>query len=373
MSGEQIEDTGAQSQEAGAAAAAEAAAHQQAIETEAGQYGWAPRDKWRGPADAFIEAGEFLQRAHQHLPIVKSQLKTVNEQLEKERAERKRLDAQYAAQLTDLQRKQQEAEDRRLAQEAEMDRQLRAQSAAHAKMMDLQRRQLIESTELEKRKALMIEDPAARAAAYDAVSQREQAAIRGLMEAEKVELPPATPAPAASQSKPSAQSAYTSDAQTRATAWLERNPWLRDNPALMRVAGQIEIPALPTLEFNTNPEAHLDYIKSQMKSWGIAVPDEGNPAASETTASPAPAAPASAVPTAAAQATPPAAAPRGSPVEGASRRGVSSAPKERGFKELPAIAKATCEDLISKKRLKGDPEAARKAYAAEYWAAYGEE
>ena len=378
MTGEP-EDTGIQelpddnaSAAAAAAASAEADATRRATEAEALKVGWADRAHWRGKPEDFIEADEFLHMANRHLPIVNARLKTVNEQLEAERAERKRLDTQYAAQIADLKRSQQESEERRLAQEAEMDRQFRAHNAAHVKMMDLQRRNLVEAMDLEKRKALMIEDPASRAAAYDAVNQREQAAIRNLMEAERpAEVPPPAPKPAAPP-QPSAQAPYAPEAQTRADAWLAKNAWLRDNPDLMRAAGQIEIPRIPSLDFNTNPEGHLDYIKTKMKSWGIPIPGEGDSVTNDPPAVHTPAA----SPPAAAQtppAAPPPAAPRGSPVEGASRRGVTPAPKEKGYKELPPSAKAACEELIKHGRFKGDLEMHRKGYAAEYWEAYSDE
>ncbi len=353
--------------EANAAAATPEVA--EAIRKEAQDLGWADRDHWRGRPEDFVEADEFVRMANRHLPIVNARLKNVTGQFEKAQAEWAKREAQSAARVADLERKQQEAEQRRAAQEAEMDRQLRAQSAAHAKMMDLQRQELLDRTEKEKREALMIDDPAARAAAYDSASQRERAAIKNLIEAERpVEAPRAAPVQAP-QPKPAAP--FTPEAETRAAAWMERNTWLRDNPELMKIAGQIDIPAVPTLNFNTNPEGHLDYIKTRLKGLGKAIPEDGaQTATSELVSQPNATVPPAAAPAAAPQ---PAPAQRGSPVEGASRRAAAPAPKERGFKELPPAAKTTCEDLIANKRLKGDPDKARKAYAAEYWAAYGDE
>lgn len=347
-------------------ASPEAAAAVLATEAEARKAGWADSAHWRGRPEDFIGAEEYLHMYNRHLPIVNARLKETTDRFEKAQAEWAKQAAQHAQRVADLERKQQEAERNRAEQEAEMDRQFRAQSAAHAKMMDLQRQELLGRTEREKREALMIDDPAQRAAAYDAASQRERAAVQTLIEAEKpVELP----RPAAVQER---QQASSSQVSPEAKSWLDRNTWLRDNPTLMKIAGQIEVPQVPMFDFRTNPEEHLEYIKSQMKSFGISIPEEGTePAMSAPAPAQQPNIAAASTPPAAAQS--PAPAQRGSPVEGASRRGATPAPKEKGYKDLPPAAKAGCEMLIGRKFFKGDADAYRKQYAATYYAEYGDE
>ncbi len=280
-------------------------------EAEARKLGWSGREKWRGSEEDFIDAPEFLRRAKEHLPLV-------NAQLSKERArvsELERRQREYDASVQDLQRR------------------LKAQAATHEKMMDLQKAELLERFESEKRNALAIEDPTRRAAAYDAANRRERDAIRNLAATEQ----PALPVQEAPQ-----QFQVNQDVAARAQAWVARETWLND-PLVMAAAGSFPVP----IDLASDPEGHLDYIKAEMEKRFPGL--TGSPAKTNGSA-----------------------APQRSAVEGASTRSGGRSTKVKGWGELPSEAKTAAERMITSKMIKSDPAAFRKSYAENYWKEYGE-
>ena len=285
----------------------------EAIETEARQYGWAGRENWKGDDAHFIDAPEFVRRTKEHLPLV-------NNLLAKERqrtAELERKQREYDARVDDLNKR------------------LKAQDATHAKMMEIQRTELLQRFEGEKRAALAIEDPARRAAAYDAAARRETDAVRTLA---AVEQTPQERSPAVTETAP----ALNADAKARGDAWIARETWLAD-PAARAAAQTISVP----IDFNSDPEGHLDYVKAEMEKRfpGLTGAEKPNGSGQRQVQA----------------------------VEGSGSRGGSRAPKTKGFNELPAEAKTACERMISNKMTKAKPEDFKKAYAAQYWKEYGDE
>ena len=275
----------------------------EAQEAEARKLGWSGREKWRGADEDFIDAPEFLRRAKEHLPLV-------NAQLSKERArvsELERRQREYDASVQDLQRR------------------LKAQAATHEKMMDLQRAELLERFESEKRSALAIEDPTRRAAAYDAANRRERDAIRNLASAEQ----PAQAAPEAPR-----QPQIDQTAAARAQAWIAKEGWLND-PTIMAAAQTISVP----IDFNSDPEGHLDYVKAEMEKRFPGL--TGSPAKTNGSA-----------------------APQRSAVEGASTRSGGRTPKVKGWSELPSEVKSAAERMIASKMIKSDPAEFKKSYAS---------
>lgn len=288
-----------------------------AIETEARQYGWSGRDKWRGDDASFVEAPEFLRRAKEHLPVVNSLLAKERQRV----GELERKQREYDANVQDLQKR------------------LKAQDATHAKMLELQRVELMNRYDGEKRQALAIEDPAKRQQAYDAAQKREVEAIRGFVAAEKP-IPDPVEQPRQQQGPQ-----YNPDAKARGEAWLANEPWLKD-PATLAAAGTIQVPV--ELDFNVDPEGHLNYVKAEM--------EKRFPGVTGTSAQPA-----------RLNGT------RQSSVEGTGSRGGSRTPKVKGYNELPSEAKSACERMISSKMVKTDPDAFKKSYAVNYWKEYGDE
>jgi hypothetical protein len=290
------------------------------IEAEARQYGWSGKDRWRGKPEDFVEAGEFVRRAKEHLPVV-------NSLLSKERAR-----------TTDLERQTREV----AARAADLEKRLAAQAKMHDRLMDQQRATLIEQFDAEKRAALAIDDPTKRQAAYDRAQRRELDAVKAFNDVEREEAPkPAAKAPPVQEIAP--------DVQERGAAWLAKNEWLSD-PIVRSTAGMIPIPAnRPDLDFRTDPEAHFEYIKGEMEKRFPGLTTGGK------------------------ERTPP--PPKHAAVESSSGRSAGrGAPKVKGFGELPPEAKAACERMISSRLVKGDETKLaefRKSYATNYWKDYG--
>lgn len=349
---------------------------------EASQHGWAPIDKWRGDPKHFVSAKEFARRAREHLPVV-------NSLLTKEREARKRQEAEAETRRE----REQAAYDARIK---DMEKRLNAVTVANARAMDLQKTQIVEEYESRKRAALAIDDPDLRTRAYEDAERRERAAIKGFNETQRTprggedddnddDLAPARTArrtaPAATNGNAgqTQQPELRGEVVERAQRWMTDNPWIND-PAIAAAARAIPVPASPDLDFDTAPEAHLDYIKRELErrfpgvtgSPRVAPASNGhvtrqNGADDDDNADDGGAAQR---------------APRGEPrtqvrhsaVEsggGASgSRGAAS--RERGYKDLPAEAKAAIDGMIANKRLKGDPDLIRKEYTRNYWAEYGE-
>jgi len=83
------------------------------VEAEAREMGWVPQDEWKGPADKWRPADEFVERGKTILPIVRSQLQKEREERAKDRKEFEDRMARYermSAKALDRQREKLEAE-----------------------------------------------------------------------------------------------------------------------------------------------------------------------------------------------------------------------------------------------------------------------
>jgi hypothetical protein len=335
---------------------------------EASQHGWAPVDKWRGDPKHFVSAKEFARRAREHLPVV-------NSLLTKEREARKKQEAEAEARRT----RETAAYDARIR---DMEKRLNAVTAANSRAMELQKAQIVEEYEQRKRSALNIDDPELRARAYDDAEKRERAAIKGFVDTQRPvrggedddnddDLAPARNTRRTQERDDGQQKTQQLRGETveRAQRWMQDNAWIND-PALAAAARAIPVPASPDLDFDTAPEAHLDYIKRELerrfpgatgapRASAPVTNGNGNGASHEDDA-----------PARGEQRT----STRHSAVEsgGGASSSRGAATRERGYKELPAEAKAAIDGMIANKRLKGDPKKLRDEYTKNYWAEYGE-
>ncbi len=53
------------------------------LEARASRMGWSPKDQWRGDADRWIEADEFLKRGEERMPILQERLRKQDETISK--------------------------------------------------------------------------------------------------------------------------------------------------------------------------------------------------------------------------------------------------------------------------------------------------
>jgi len=274
-------------------------------EAEAMKLGWAPREKWRGRAEEFVEADEFLRRGREILPIVRSQV-------DQTRAENEKLKAELAQTRT------------------EFDRRVKTTEKMTQRLLDQQRAQMVSEFDAQKRDAVAKGDTAA----YDRAARNEQTALAKAADETKAAAQEAAPVqPQAQQPPPEVQ------------AWVKRNDWFFKDRSLALEAEGLHIAMLqaePGVSLADNLERVTETLKQRY------------PAKFGVTAQPA-----SAI--------------RHSAVEGgsSSARGAASS-RERGWKELPSDARATCEGLIASGRLKGDPAKTKESYAKTYWEEYGE-
>lgn len=294
---------------------------------EAKSLGWAPREKWRGNEDEFVDAPEFLRRARQHLPVVNARLKQEQEARRREKAD---FDARAA----------------------DFDRRLKAQEKTNQRALDLQKQQLFDQFEEEKRRALTIEDPAARTRAYDSATRRERDAATRLAREEE-------PASQPTQAQPrQPQQQQETQVVPEAVEWGKKNPWFWQNKSLADEASAIFDQTRqeePHLTVTDALEKVTDQIKDRYPAWFPPKPN-GNP-----------------TPTPQRRAT---------AVEGggAMSRGSGSNSKAKGFQQLPAESKASFEKMLERGYLRPkageDPEKAKprlqKEYAENYWSDYDE-
>jgi hypothetical protein len=297
----------------------DAPAASEADVNEARSLGWAPRDRWRGRPEDFIEAPEFLRRAREHLPVVKGLL-------DKERAERARDKAAFEA------------------KQAEFEKRIAAQARMSQKALDMQKQQLVEQFEGEKRYALSLNDPAQRHQAYERAQHRERVAFDKFRDEEQTE--PAPKPQQAPQAQPVPQEMQ---------AWGAKNPWFFADAGAredaIRKLGELDA-SEPYMDLSEKLDRVTQAVKKQHPRW---FPREEE---NEPTNEPA--------------------ARQHQMVEGGnpvSRNAKNS--RVKGFKELPPETKAACEDCIkrgfARPRHGEDPEKAKARYRNEYAATYWSE
>lgn len=59
----------------------------QDVEAKARQYGWRPKEEWKGDDSKWVDAGEFVRRGEEVLPIVKANSAKLEKELERARGE----------------------------------------------------------------------------------------------------------------------------------------------------------------------------------------------------------------------------------------------------------------------------------------------
>lgn len=77
---------------------AEGAADAAAVEARAKAMGWAPKEKWRGDPEIWVDAAEFVERGERVMPILRAN----SRKLEDKAAELERQNRELANQLTEL-------------------------------------------------------------------------------------------------------------------------------------------------------------------------------------------------------------------------------------------------------------------------------
>ena len=83
------------------------------ILAEAKADGWAEKDQWRGPEEAWVDAAEFVRRKHTVLPLLRKENAKVNDALQKTQAEL----AAVRASMDEFVKYQQEQTQARLAEQ----------------------------------------------------------------------------------------------------------------------------------------------------------------------------------------------------------------------------------------------------------------
>lgn len=193
-------------------------------EAQARRLGWAPREKWRGRPEEFVEADEFLRRGREVLPIVQSQVdkaRAENEQLKRELAQTR----------------------------ADFDRRVKTTERMTARLLEQQQAQLTEEFEAKKRAAAAAGDTAA----YDNIRRQEDRAYakiaedaKAAKEAPDVQTPPQQP--------PEVQD------------WAKKNDWFFRDKALAMEAEALHIALLrdhPGLALQENLERVTNTIRSR--------------------------------------------------------------------------------------------------------------
>ena len=208
---------------------------------------------------------------------------------------------------------------------ADADRRIKAvERTAHA-ALDLQRTQMLSDFESRKRAAAAAGDTAT----YDRVAADEQRAYAKL--AEKTKPDPETPQSAATTVPP------------EVAAWAQRNPWFHRDPALAREAEGVHMALLeeaPGMSLADNLDRVAETLKSRYpQKFGVTAEQKGRTF---------------------------------SAVEGTTSTRGGSAPRERGWKELPSDAKDACQSMIDRGYLKGDLKKVQTDFAKTYWEEYND-
>lgn len=300
--------------------------------------GWSPRERWKGHPDDWVDADRFLEIAENSLPFVKAQ----NRKLEQQNEELRR---NFDATRSDF------------------DRRLRATEAANRKTLEMQKRNLIQQYEDEKRAALEIEDPEHRRSAYNGAIRRERDALHTIVTEERALEEQFAP-------PPQQQSGIPPEVEQ----WGRKNPWVNYVPDELRVEAvdvMRQLEARDPQHTQTSLAEKLDSVTAVMRrrhpSWfpPDQVESSGNPGELEN-----------------AQGDAPQFRRKFSAVAGGSGiSGGRAQPKGKTFKDLPAENKSAFNMLIREGRL-GRPRSGEdegkwranmeKEYAENYWTDYGE-
>lgn len=296
------------------------------IERKARDMGWVPQAEWRGSPDAWRPADQFVKRGEEVLPIVRSNL-------ERERRERQRLEAE----LRELPKRIYEEVERTNA-----DR-FKRMEAMNRLALDKQRERIWQEAEEKKRAAVEAGD----VQAYDRIAQDQRKALAEFHTDTEIEEP-------AEPAKPNGK-----DAQPQVSAppavqdWLSQNTWFTRDQVMTAFATEEHgrlLRDMPGLTLEDNLARTREAVMQKFpERFGI------SPQAKPTASAHAPA------------------------VEGGGRQAQASAARTRGWNDLPPEAKAAGDHFINDDGLflpKGvsiedatetDIKKAREDYARRYW------
>jgi hypothetical protein len=199
------------------------------IEQRARDMGWAPRDRWKGPPEAFVEADEFVRRGEEFIPFLKADRRKLEEQLHETRGQLDERDAQWQERFDRLERMNQMAMERQANQ-------IRSEFSER-------KRQAVEMGDTEQ---------------YDRLDAQEREQVRELEEQTR-EAAPKEP-----EAKPQPDQAA---AQRTLDNWKADNPWFTQDPVLKRQAVGImdEIEAeMPNADLTKKLEEVANRVREDM-------------------------------------------------------------------------------------------------------------
>lgn len=192
-------------------------------ESRARAMGWVPQDEFRGPAEKWRSAEEFVARGENDLPILRERLRETTRKIADFEARQERERSEYKDTIRRLERMSQTALLRQREQLAASYDEAMRQAAANADV-----------------------------AQYDQLGRDKHAAVRQFDEGLAQVVAP--PEPARNPDQPAAPT-LPADMQATITAWAQRNDWFNRDTALRFVAVdesrriEMEMPGL-TMEQN---------------------------------------------------------------------------------------------------------------------------
>lgn len=200
------------------------------VQSRARAMGWVPKDQFRGPAENWRDADEFVRRGEEELPILRERLRSTTREIENMKRDfDSRITMLTKTSAVALQRQREELE-------AAYDNAMRQATASG----DVER---FDQLNRDKRQAIYNHDQRVRDAIEgDTQQQRQQQYQAPQQNGQQRPLPP------------------------EVSEWIDRNPWFNRDPELQSVAAgysrKLEIER-PHLTLQENLAATERYIKEQ--------------------------------------------------------------------------------------------------------------
>ena len=180
--------------------AAEPKPERSEVETRARAMGWVEKDQFRGPADQWRDADEFVKRGEEETPILR---------------ERNR----------DLARKHAELEERLARQQREFDERVTRQERMAQQALRKQREQMLGSYENAKRQAVELGDTQR----YDQLDRDQREAVQQFdQQYYEAVTPKADPQQQVQQLPP--------HEKVEVDSWVQQNPWFQADPLMKQYA-----------------------------------------------------------------------------------------------------------------------------------------
>lgn len=200
---------------------------QPSVEDRARDMGWVPQDEWKGNADQWRPAEEFVRRGEEILPIVKSRLEKSEDQVNTLTRKIDDLTQDYNDRFERMQRTSQLA-------------------------LERQAQQIKAHYETKKREAVELADPAA----YEQAAKEEALALEEHTKAVEAEQEP---------KGDQNGSAIPSGIRLKVDAWVEENPWFLSDPALSGYARGVD-EEIRREKPGMAIEDHLEEVKSRVSA-----------------------------------------------------------------------------------------------------------